>query len=147
MKPVPTQLNFVSTLTHYSDSFWFQIGKFFNLILHAPIINLTYLILFVAIVAVIIFLRRLLILKRILKEDDNSVLLEITPPALSDKTANTTQNFFSIIHGLGRDRNLQNLILGNKTVFSLEIVSTLNQGIRYLIRTTPDEADIVKKDL
>jgi len=29
----------------------------------------------------------------------------------------------------------------------LEIVSTLSEGIRYLIRTTPDEAEIIKKDL
>lgn len=145
MKPVPTQTNYVSTLTHYSDSFWSQLGKFFNLVIHFPLFTLTYVALAGLLITVIALIRKLLILKRILKE--NSVLLEITPPAFSDKTANTTQNFFSIIHGLGTDRNLKNLILENKTIFSLEIVSTLNQGIRYLIRTTPDEAEIIKKDL
>lgn len=145
MKPVPTNLNFVSTLTSYSDSFWSQLGKFFDLIIHFPLFTLTYAVLAVLLIAVVVVLRKILILNRILK--DNSILLEVTPPALSDKTANTTQNFFSIIHGLGTDRNLMNFILGNKTIFSLEIVSTLNQGIRYLIRTTPDEAEIIKKDL
>lgn len=94
---------------------------------------------------VIFYLRKFLILTRVLKE--KSVLLEITPPAFTDKGALTTQNFFSVIHGLRKDWNLKNWLFGSKTIFSLEIVSTLNQGIRYLIRTTPDEAEIIKKDL
>lgn len=84
-------------------------------------------------------------MRRVIK--GKSVLLEITPPAFTDKGALTTQNFFSVVHGLGKDGNIKNWILGNKTIFSLEIVSTLQRGIRYLIRTTPDEAEIIKKDL
>src|SRR5258708_1112446 len=141
----PTQLNFVSRLTHYSDLFWLQFGRLFNVVIHSWVFTLVYLIFPLFLIPALIFLPTLLLFNRLLIQE--SVLLEITPPGFSDKEALTTQNFFSVIHGLGKDRNLTNLILGSKTIFSLEIVSTLNLGIRYLVRTSPDEAEIIKKDL
>jgi hypothetical protein len=38
-------------------------------------------------------------------------------------------------------------LLGKKIYFSLEIVSTRSEGIRYLIRTTPEKAGILRKTL
>lgn len=128
-----------------SDALFRQIVRAWYLFTHSPFFTFTFLISSIALVVIIILIRKFLILKRILKE--KTILLEITPPAFTDKGALTTQNFFSVIHGLGKERNLKNWIMGNKTTFSLEIVSSLNQGIRYLIRTTPDEAEIIKKDL
>ena len=134
-----TNQNIFSSAFHYSDSFWAQIGRYFSLVIHSPVITLTYLAFVIVFAVAITLLRRLLILKRIFNQ--KTILLEITPPAFTDKGALTTQNFFSVIHGLKPEVNLKNILLGNKTVFSLEIVSTLTQGIRFLIRTTPDEAD------
>lgn len=84
-------------------------------------------------------------LKKTLQEA--SILLELTPPAFMQKTAYTTQQLFSVIHNLGDRRTFWEKLLGKKIVFSFEIASTLNQGIRYLIRTTPDEVNNVKRSL
>lgn len=140
-----SQPNIVSTLTHYSDSFWSQIGRFIHFVTHSAVFTFTLLILIVVLATMVVLLRRLLILKKLFNQ--KTVLLEITPPAFTDKTALTTQNFFSVIHGLGAGRGVKDYMLGSKTLFAFEIVSTLHQGIRFLIRTTTDEASIIKKDL
>src|SRR5207248_2542151 len=96
------------------------------------------------VVSLFIF-RKILILIKVLKEP--SVLLEVTPPAFTEKTSYTTQQLFSVLHNLGERRTISDKLLGRKTVFSFEIASSLNQGIRYLIRTTPDETNNVQKTL
>ncbi|MCL4415247.1 MAG: hypothetical protein M1365_00890 [Actinobacteria bacterium] len=75
------------------------------------------------------------------------MLLEITPPAFTEKTAYTTQQLFSVFHDLGYKTNFFNSLLGRKTIFSLEIVSNRTQGIRYIIRSSKEEADILRRDL
>lgn len=103
-------------------------------------------IIFIAFLVFFVFLlRRLLNIKRSLNE--LSVLLELTPPAITEKTAYTTQQLFSVVHDLAGQKSLKDKLLGKKTVFSFEIASTQNQGIRYLIRTTPSEASNVKRTL
>jgi len=90
-------------------------------------------------------IRRLINIKRSLNE--LSVLLELTPPASTEKTAYTTQQLFSVIHDLGKQKSFIDKILGKKTIFSFEIVSTQNQGIRYLIRTTTSEVNNIQRNL
>src|SRR3989344_275483 len=98
-------------------------------------------------VSLILFLiaRVLLNMRRSLKEP--FVLLEITPPAFTEKTSYTTAQFFSVIHRLGKDKTFGERVLGRKTRFSFEIVSTRTEGIRYVVRTTPLEVNSVKRDL
>lgn len=103
------------------------------------------LVLITSLIFVIFLLRRLFNIKRSLNE--LSVLLELTPPAITEKTAYTTQQLFSVVHDLARQKSFKDKLLGKKTVFSFEIASTQNQGIRYLIRTTPSEAANVKRSL
>jgi len=100
-------------------------------------------VLFLLLIAVI--LRKALKFRRSLKE--TSVLLELTPPTVTEKSAYTTDQLFSIIHALGNQRLFKDRLLGSKTRFSLEIVSTQNQGIRYLIRTSPMLVNTLKKSL
>ena len=90
-------------------------------------------------------IRRILSIKTLLKE--KSVLLELTPPAVTEKTAYTTQQLFSVIHSLGQHKTFIDRLLGLKNLFSFEIVSTQSQGIRYLIRTTPEQARNIKRNL
>src|SRR3989344_7138073 len=101
-------------------------------------------------VAVVLFilvtiLRKFLIIKNSLKED--SMLLELTPPSFTEQEAYTTDQLFSIIHAIGSQRSIKDRILGVKPRFSLEIVSTQNQGIRYLIRTSPNQVNTLRKSL
>jgi hypothetical protein len=82
---------------------------------------------------IIYFLRRILAIKFALTEP--SMLLELTPPAFSEKTAYTTQQLFATLHDLSRQTAFSNRLIGRKRIFSFEIVSTKTQGIRYIIRT------------
>ncbi|MDO8619377.1 MAG: type IV secretion system DNA-binding domain-containing protein, partial [Candidatus Daviesbacteria bacterium] len=90
-------------------------------------------------------IRRLLITKNSLNEE--SMLLELTPPSFTQQESYTTDQLFSIIHSLGNQRSFIDKILGKKTRFSLEIVSTQNQGIRYIIRTSPKQVNTLRKSL
>lgn len=90
-------------------------------------------------------IRRVLSLRKTLKEQ--SVLLELTPPASTEKTAYTTQQLFSVIHNLGKQRSFLDRLIGKKILFACEIVSTQNQGIRYLIRTSPEQVNNLKRSL
>ena len=90
-------------------------------------------------------LRKVLSIKNSLKE--SSILLELTPPSFTEKMSYTTDQLFSIIHSLGNQKTFLDRLLGNKSRFSLEIVSTQNTGIRYLIRTSPQQVNTLKKSL
>ncbi len=76
-----------------------------------------------------------------------SALLQIIPPSLTEKTGYTTAQLFSVIHRLGKDTNLFEKLVGRKTRFSFEIVSSKTEGIRYVIRTTEKEVKNLKRNL
>jgi hypothetical protein len=73
------------------------------------------------------------------------VFLEITPPASHDKTPEAAQQLFSVLHGLDASRSLMDKLLTRKAVFSLEIISTKAQGIRYIARVTENDAAVFEK--
>src|SRR3989344_6647413 len=107
-----------------------------------------YLYLSVAIIIsiVLVFLiRKILLIKKLIREP--SMLLELTPPSFTEKQSYTTDQLFSIIHALGNQRSFKDKLLGTKARFSLEIVSSQSQGIRYVIRTTPKQVSTLKKSL
>lgn len=107
--------------------------------------SIPYIIVLVMLLVIIYVLGKLLVLKMALK--GKQTLLEITPPSLTEKESYTTEQLFSLIQSLGKQRSLKDRLLGKKIYFSLEIVSTRNEGIRYLIRTTPEKASILRKTL
>lgn len=90
-------------------------------------------------------IRKFLIIKNSLKEQ--SMLLELTPPSFTEQESYTTDQLFSIIHAIGSQRSFKDRVLGNKTRFSLEIVSTKSEGIRYIVRTSPKHVNTLKKSL
>ncbi|MGH7203678.1 MAG: hypothetical protein ACREHC_04515, partial [Candidatus Levyibacteriota bacterium] len=99
---------------------------------------------FVLILCLYLF-RKVWLLIRALKQEQ--VFLELTPPALTEKTAYTTQQLFSVLHNVGSQRSFMDRLLGKKNLFSFEIVSTRTEGIRYLIKVTPEDADIIKRNI
>ncbi|CAN5181104.1 hypothetical protein BH09PAT1_BH09PAT1_3230 [soil metagenome] len=103
------------------------------------------LLLALGIIIFLYFIRWILSLKRSLFEP--SVMLELTPPATTEKTSYTTQQLFAVIHNLGIQRTLFEKLLGRKILFSFEIVSTKEQGIRYLLRTRVQDADNIKRTI
>ena len=99
----------------------------------------------VSVILVLFIIRRIFLIRKSLREEP--VFLEITPPAFTEINASTTEQLFSVIHNLGERKTLPDKLLGRKATFSFEIVSTLKDGIRYLVRTDPEEAANFKRSL
>ncbi len=91
------------------------------------------------------FLRKFLIFSEILKS--TSILLELTPPATTEKSSYTTQQLISIIHSLGIQKTIIDKLLGRKILFAFEIVSTKDQGIRYLLRCRNQDVNNIKRSI
>ena len=107
--------------------------------------HLTSIFILLLLVILALIIRKILIIRRFLKE--SSVLLELTPPALTEKTSYTTQQLFSVIHSLGVEKSFFAKLIGKKALVSFEIVSSKNLGIRYLLRTTRKDANNIKRTL
>lgn len=82
-----------------------------------------------------LFLKLLLVVLRFRRHlTEQTELLELTPPAFTEKSSYTTEQLFGLLHSLGGQRSLIERIFGYKTLYSLEIVSSKQDGIRYLVR-------------
>lgn len=71
-----------------------------------------------------------------------TVLLELTPPAFTDRLPNATGQLFTVLHGLGFSRSWVDRVLNREMVFALEIVSSRKQGIRFVMRVPEDKATV-----
>ena len=75
------------------------------------------------------------------------VIFEVLPLQITEQSAFTTSQFFNSIHGLSRDNSFLYRFFGVKREYSFEIVSTKEDGIRYLIRVPEKDASILKKNI
>src|SRR5207245_384261 len=105
------------------------------------VVGLAALVLFIWLVVALLL--RLSTIRRLLRQQ--WVYLELTPPAQTDKSPEATQHLFSVLHGLDAARSHKDTLLGRKEVFSLEVVSTREKGIRYLMRISEREAPIFEQ--
>jgi hypothetical protein len=103
--------------------------------------------LFLVLISLLAFylIKKILQLREIYK--DNKVILELTPPANTDKTSYTTQQLFSVIHSLGIQISLIDKLLGKRTLYSFEIVSSHSKGIRYLLVCNKNEVSNMKRNI
>jgi hypothetical protein len=69
-----------------------------------------------------------------------TIFLEITPPAHTARSARSTQELFSVIHGFRAARSFIDKLLHREVILSFEIASTREYGIRYLIQTNKRQA-------
>lgn len=72
------------------------------------------------------------------------VLLELIPHATNDKLPDATNQLFKSLHGLASTMNWREKVLGKKEVYSLEIVATKAEGIRYIITCDVHAVDSLK---
>ncbi len=122
---------------------WIQIKTLFVTWLDQVPLFLPLLIISSVLIVLLLIIRKLLAVINILKQEH--VFLELTPPASTTKSAYTTQQFFSLLHNIGNQRTWIDKLLGRKVLFSFEIVSTREKGIRYIIKTTPQEANNIER--
>lgn len=75
------------------------------------------------------------------------ILLELKPPRKTLQSAYTTQQLFTLIHGLAKPSTWFQRVIGYSKSYAFEIVSSKEQGIRYLVRVHEEDVDILKKGL
>jgi len=75
------------------------------------------------------------------------VHIELTPPAQTDKSPEANQRLFAVLHGLEDSRTPLEKLLRRKVALSFEVVSTREQGIRYIVRVAEDEAAILEETI
>jgi hypothetical protein len=71
--------------------------------------------------------------------------LEITPPSSIAKTPESTEQLFSVMHGVYSTRHFKDKILSRSPVMSFEITSTKKDGIRYLIQLEKSRSEAMQK--
>ncbi len=133
----------MNTIETFSQYLRYQ----FELIAQSEQNNQVVLVFFIILsVVLVLFLTRLL-LRIVLSSVEPSVLIELIPPATTEKTSYTTQQLFSVIHNLGKQRSFLGKVVGKRITFSCEIASTHNEGIRYLLKTSPRYVNNLKRSL
>lgn len=102
----------------------------------------------IAIVAIAITVLVIAVTRRVYKyyyqKNRSSVLLELTPPSRGDRAPDATNQLFISLSGLANSKSFLDRLLGRETYFSLEIVSTRKQGIRYVVRCPKHLSDVVE---
>lgn len=124
-----------------------NLGSYFNLqeLIQLSLANIPHLILIIFLFCGVFAVRKIIQTYLYIKE--HYVFLELTPPANSEKSSYTTQQLFSVIHNLGLQRSFLEKVLGKKNIFSFEIVSTEDKGIRYLLKVKNSDLLNIKRSI
>jgi len=67
-----------------------------------------------------------------------TAFLELTPPAHTVRSARSTQELFTIVHGFRVARSFTDKLLHREVVLSFEMLSSRESGIRYLVQVSED---------
>lgn len=81
------------------------------------------------------------------KIHSEQITLEVLPLRRTEQIPYTTQQLFSLIYGLAKQRSFFQRLIGETKNYSFEIVSSKEKGIRYLIRVNKEDASIVRHEL
>jgi len=82
------------------------------------------------------------------KESNKPVtLFEVSPPTSTEQSSFTTTQLFASVHGLLRQRSWMLRLFDVTKSYSFEIASTKEKGIRYILRLSSEDAQIIKKNL
>ncbi len=83
----------------------------------------------------------------LISKKQSLVFLELTFPSMTSKTAYATEKLFSLLHSLASQQRFVHRLLGYKKQYSLEIVASREQGIRYILAVDSVDAPIIRKNL
>lgn len=73
--------------------------------------------------------------------------LELTFPAGYGQSAVATEHLYSLLHARSKQRGFIERLLGIKKLYSLELVSTAREGIRYIVAIPEREAEVMRRSL
>lgn len=107
-----------------------------------------YLVFSVLIIAVLWVIYQVIKLYLSWKESSRpATLFEVSPPTSTEQSSFTTTQLFTSVHGLLRQRSWLLRLFDVTKSYSFEIASTKDKGIRYILRLSTDDAQIIKKNL
>jgi hypothetical protein len=73
--------------------------------------------------------------------------LELIVPASTAKSAYATEQFFTLLHSLAGQRRALQRLIGHKKCYSLELIATREEGIRYIVGVSKKDASVIEKGL
>ncbi len=73
--------------------------------------------------------------------------LELTFPSDTSKSAYATEQLYTLLHTLAKQKTFWQRLLRYKETFGLEIVSSKDEGIRYILATSPGNENVLKRNL
>ena len=74
-----------------------------------------------------------------------TLLLELTPPASVNKSPLDTEQLFRVLHGTMNGQSIIHRAIGRGSIMSFEIVSTKEQGIRYVLQVERRSASSIRQ--
>lgn len=84
---------------------------------------------------------------RLMNRKQKLVFLELTFPSITSKSAYATEQLFTLLHSLAGQKKFSHKLLGHKKQYSLEIVATREEGIRYILGVSVSDASVIQKSL
>lgn len=108
--------------------------------------NLVYATLGVLALILCVAIARIVLRYKFLRHRDTS-WLELTPPANIARTPQATNELFNVIHGFNVSRSLKERLLNHPFVMSLEITSTREQGVLFLVQVEARHAESIKQTI
>jgi len=81
------------------------------------------------------------------KKEEDKKIIQLIFPADTSKSAYATEQLYTLLHTLSRQIGFWDKMLQRKNEYSLEIVSTKKEGIRYLLAAHPKFIDIISRSL
>ena len=100
-------------------------------------------ILLVVVYVLLRLIAKILNVKRLIRQP--YAIIEITPPAFTDKTPAATQQLFNVLHGLNPGSTSLASRVTRASIFSLEVVSTRQHGIVFRIRVPASDAGLTQQ--
>ena len=118
------------------------------LIAAGPILTLLFLYFVIKFIIYVVKVFAPLVLSRFSKKEDDKKFLELTFPSDTSKSAYATEQLYTLLHTLARRKDgFLGITFGIKKEYSLEIVSTKKEGIRFILAADPKSIDIIKRSL
>jgi hypothetical protein len=125
------------------QEFEHAIGTFFSMLPRVALVTALAVCGAILLVAFVVLAVRLLNMCHLLRQE--AAFLELTPPANSDKASLANDQLFAVLHGLEETRQALDKALGRSAVFTPEVASTYEGGIRYLIRVPKKDKHAFEK--
>ncbi|MDD3002476.1 MAG: type IV secretion system DNA-binding domain-containing protein [Candidatus Shapirobacteria bacterium] len=144
--PISWKLNFYNWLTSLPlptlSPMWMTI-----ILVAGPILLIV--LLFVLIKAILEIIKTVtpMIFSQFSKKRTDKKIIQLIFPSDTSKSAYATEQLYTLLHTLSRQVSFRDRITQRKNEYSLEIVSTKNEGIRYLLSADSKFIEIISHNL